>query len=85
MNRILVLAIGNDILGDDGTAFAVVDVLKKKFPKEIDSGKIYTSGLDILDILEGRQKILIIDTVTTGLNFAGTIYDPDNFRSMPFV
>ncbi len=87
MSDILVLAIGNDILGDDGISFAALDALKEKFPEGVDFEKVYTTGIDILDLLENRKKVLILDSITTGSNPVGTIYEllPETFRSIPFA
>ncbi len=60
-NNILVLALGNDIMGDDGAALEAAGILEKKFADEIDIFKVSSAGFMLLDILEGYEKVIIID------------------------
>ncbi len=62
-NNILVLALGNDIMGDDGAALEVADLLEKEFADEIDIFKISSAGFMLLDLLEGYEKVIIMDTI----------------------
>mgnify|MGYP001203986004 FL=1 len=62
-NKILVLALGNDIMGDDGAALEAADLLEKEFADEIDIFKISSAGFMLLDLLEGYEKVIIIDTI----------------------
>jgi len=82
LNNILVLAIGNDIMGDDGAALAAAEILQKNVPDTIDFEYVYGGGLEILDYMEGREKTLILDTISTGLNPPGTIieFKKDDFQ-----
>ncbi len=74
-NKILVLALGNDIMGDDGAALEAADLLEKEFAGEIDIFKVSSAGFMLLDILEGYEKVLILDTI-----LAAT--EPGNFREL---
>lgn len=61
--KILVLGIGNILLSDDGVGVHIVNKLKDEyaFPDNvtlIDGG---TKGLDLLPLLEGRDKVLLVD------------------------
>ena len=65
---ILVLGIGNLIMSDDGIGIRVVQRLLEgySFPAEvrvIDGG---TLGLDLLPMLEGVERLLLVDAVDTG-------------------
>ncbi|PIS46511.1 MAG: hypothetical protein COT17_08205 [Elusimicrobia bacterium CG08_land_8_20_14_0_20_51_18] len=71
--KILLLALGNDILGDDGAAFAAAERLEKKFRAGIDFVKSRESGLALLDLLKDYDHALIIDTVTMGDSPAGKV------------
>ena len=62
-NKILVLALGNDIMGDDGAALEAAGLLEKEFADEIDIFKISSAGFMLLDLLEGYEKVIIIDTI----------------------
>lgn len=61
--KIMVLGIGNILLSDDGVGVHIVNKLNDEytFPDNvtlIDGG---TKGLDLLPLLEGRDKVLLVD------------------------
>lgn len=62
-NRFLVLALGNDLMGDDAAGLAAARELKKEFGSEIDIFEVASAGFMLLDIMEGYEKVLILDTV----------------------
>ncbi len=80
----LVLALGNDILGDDGAALVAATILRKDFAGQIDFVDTIESGLVLLDIMAGYDQVLLLDTITTGLHKPGTIldYSPRSFCSI---
>jgi hydrogenase maturation protease len=82
MKKILVLALGNDILGDDGVGFHAARVLAGEFPDDVDVVETSEAGLALLDHLEGREHTLILDAVATGKCEPGTVlcWDRDDFR-----
>lgn len=82
MNDTLVLALGNDILGDDAVGLAAADRLKAGAPEDVDFVRTAESGLRLLELLEGRKKALLLDSIVTGKNPPGTIlrYSPEDFH-----
>ena len=63
--KILVIGLGNILLGDEGVGVHAVEALKRKydFPEEVrllDGG---TLGLDLLHLIEGMDGVLFIDAV----------------------
>ncbi|NOS86700.1 MAG: hydrogenase maturation protease [Ignavibacteria bacterium] len=62
-NRLMVLALGNDIMGDDGAALAAAKVLRDEFGNEVDIFEVASAGFMLLDLLEGYDKVIIIDTI----------------------
>ena len=72
--NILVLGIGNLIMSDDGIGVRVVQRLleKYRFPPEVTVVDGGTLGLDLLPMLEGGEKLLLVDAVETDAD-AGTI------------
>ncbi|MCX5785146.1 MAG: hydrogenase maturation protease [Elusimicrobia bacterium] len=80
--KTLVLALGNDILGDDGVAFHAARILSAEFPGSVDVMETGEAGLPLLDFLEPYTKALILDAAATGKCPAGTIlrWDRDDFR-----
>lgn len=81
INNIIVLALGNDIMGDDGIAIHIAGILKKEYPG-LPIEEIFGGGLELLDFLEGRDKALIIDTISTGQHPVGSIleFSGEDFR-----
>lgn len=71
---ILILGIGNILLKDEGVGVHVVKKLKEfSLPDNaevIDGG---TAGLDLIDFLANRKKVIVIDAVKAGEK-PGTIY-----------
>lgn len=78
----LVLALGNDLLGDDGVAFHAARRLKAEFPDSVDVVETGEAGLPLLDHFEPYSKVLILDAAATGKCPAGTIlrWDREDFR-----
>ena len=67
-NRILVIGLGNILLRDEGVGVHVIGALRKGSPLPpwvdvVDGG---TLGLDLLPLLEDRDKILIVDATDFG-------------------
>jgi hydrogenase maturation protease len=67
MNRVLVLGVGNLILGDDGLGIHLVRLLKEKggFPENVDFMESEEIGLSILDMASGYDTLIIIDCIQT--------------------
>ncbi len=73
--KTLVLGIGNPILGDDGIGFHVAQELAKLIKDEaLDVKDASTSGLILLDIIRGYEKVVIIDAIKTEEGEPGEIY-----------
>jgi hydrogenase maturation protease len=70
---VLIIGIGNLLLGDEGIGVHVAYALQKQklpdFVEVIDGG---TSGADLLDLLCGRDKVIFIDAVDADIE-PGTI------------
>ncbi len=73
---VLVLALGNDLLGDDGVAWAVARELKRDFFYSwVDVVESAEAGLALMEIMTGYRKVLIIDSVVTGQCPPGTVLE----------
>ena len=64
--KTIILGVGNPILSDDGVGIHVIQELKKfiKNP-EITLDEALTGGMNLLDLLLGYDKAIIIDAVKT--------------------
>jgi len=71
---ILILGIGNILLKDEGVGVHVVNKLKEmSLPDTIEIFDGGTAGLDLVDFIAGRKKLIVIDAVNAGEK-PGTIY-----------
>jgi hydrogenase maturation protease len=78
MNRVLVLGLGNLILGDDGLGIHLVRLLKEKggFPEDISFMESEEIGLSILDMVAGYDTLILIDSIQSEDSLAqGTILE----------
>ena len=65
--RILVLGVGNLLMGDEGVGIhAIRELMERTLPPHVDIIDGGTAGLDLLHVMEGYQKVLIIDAVDVG-------------------
>ncbi|OGO00105.1 MAG: hypothetical protein A2Y90_03395 [Chloroflexi bacterium RBG_13_52_12] len=72
--KTLVLGLGNPILCDDGIGLRVVEELEVRLrPQEATITADSLAGLDILDMLVGYDRVIIIDSIRAG-GVAGWIY-----------
>lgn len=73
--KTLVLGIGNPILGDDGVGVHVAQDLAKKIrDKNVDIKDVNFDGLNLLELIVGYDKLIIIDAIMTEDGKAGEIY-----------
>ena len=49
----LVLALGNDIMGDDAAAIVASGMLKEQFAEDVDFNDTMEAGLALMEIMEG--------------------------------
>jgi hydrogenase maturation protease len=73
--RILVLGLGNDILGDDAVGLLAARRLRALLPETVDVVESGGGGLDLLDALEGYDRALLLDAILTGKHPPGTILE----------
>jgi len=65
---ILVLGLGNILLSDEGVGVRVVEALQERYriPDGVDVVDGGTSGMDMLDMIAGRDHLIVVDAVNTG-------------------
>jgi hydrogenase maturation protease len=74
-SRILVLGLGNDILGDDAVGLLAARRLRASLPATVEALESAGAGLDLLDVLEGYDRALILDAIATGEHPPGTVLE----------
>jgi len=62
-NKIAIIGLGNLLLSDEGIGVHIISELQREydFPEEISIIDGGTLGLDLLPIIEGKEKIIFID------------------------
>jgi hydrogenase maturation protease len=66
---------GSDILGDDAVGLLAVRSLKEEFDQSVTTMEAMTGGLKIMEILEGYEKVLILDAIMTKQHPIGTVLE----------
>ena len=81
--KILILGLGNEVLGDESLGLMIVNdlIVNGVFP-EVEYASTYSGGLNLLDFIVGFDALLIIDTTCGNDCQPGIIhhYKPVNFR-----
>lgn len=71
---VLILGVGNILLGDEGVGVRVVEAMGgRELPDNVELFDGGTASIDLLGILANRDKVIIIDAVKGG-NQPGTLY-----------
>ena len=70
---ILVLGVGNPVLTDDAVGCMVAHLIKEAKPEltEIETAE---AGLTLLELINGYERVIIIDSVKTGHGKPGTLH-----------
>lgn len=72
--RILIVGVGNLLLGDEGVGIhAVRELEKRSLPPYVDVVDGGTAGLNLLDLLISHERVIIIDAVDGGAQ-PGTVF-----------
>ncbi|MGC8945877.1 MAG: hydrogenase maturation protease [Anaerolineae bacterium] len=67
--RCLILGLGNPLRGDDGVGPRVVaELLRRGLPDGVEAVDGGTGGLDLLHLLEGWERAIIVDAAMLGRN-----------------
>jgi hydrogenase maturation protease len=73
--KILVLGLGNPILGDDGIGWEVVRQLSETVhDPEIEFDQVALGGISLMERMVGYQRVIIIDAMTTGQFETGSVH-----------
>lgn len=76
MKPLLVLCLGNEVLSDDAVGPIVADRLKLSDMQTALTEVIFApvAGFNLLDLMNERQAVLIVDSITTDKAGPGTIH-----------
>jgi hydrogenase maturation protease len=75
MSDVLLLGIGNILLGDDGLGSWFASTFQQRFriPPNLEVIEGGTLGLELLDCIAGRRALVVVDAVTTRDGNAGNV------------
>jgi hydrogenase maturation protease len=74
MQPVLVLGIGNILLGDEGVGVRVVEAMREAdLPDGVELVDGGTCGADLIDLLADRRKVVVIDALEAGAT-AGSLF-----------
>lgn len=81
-NKILIIGLGNDILSDDAIGPMLIRDIKKihsDIPADFQTA--CCGGLEIIEIIKGYEKVILIDAMRTPEGIPGTVrhLTPENF------
>ncbi|HEY55430.1 MAG TPA: hydrogenase maturation protease [Dehalococcoidia bacterium] len=71
--KTLVLGVGNSILTDDGVGIEIARQLRERKP-ELEVIETGESGIGLLDIIVGYDKLIIVDSIITEKGKPGELY-----------
>jgi hydrogenase maturation protease len=75
MKKIVVLGVGNRLMGDDGFGPRIIEELEKRtVPSNVELMDAGVGGMAILSWIEDADKVVIIDSVQTNNEPPGTVY-----------
>ena len=76
LKPILILCLGNEIISDDGFGVEIARRLTDagNIPESVEVVFAPIAGFALLDLLAGRAKVLIVDTIRTGNAAPGTLH-----------
>ncbi len=73
--KTLVLGLGNEILRDDGVGIVAVREIERRVNRPgLEFKAASVSGLSILDLVSGYDKLIVIDSIRTGKGNPGDLY-----------
>ncbi len=79
---VLVLGLGNPLRGDDGIGPRIIEELTRRgLPEGVTAQDVGNAGLDLLNLLEGRERTVIIDAAEMGREPGQFVrFTPDEVR-----
>jgi len=83
--KTIVIGLGNTLLRDDGVGIFTARKVRETAGGAADVAEAETAGLDIIEILKGYDRAIIIDAVTLNGVEPGTVVKlrPDDFKTTP--
>ncbi|MFC1750966.1 hydrogenase maturation protease [Pseudomonadota bacterium] len=72
--KTIIIGIGNPLLGDDGVGVHVAQLLQTRIQNpSITVDEAFTGGMNLLDLIKGYEKAILIDTIQRKNQKIGTV------------
>ncbi len=81
--KILVMGVGNTILKDEGVGVHVIrEMMKLDLPEDVELVDGGTAAIDLLHLIEGRERMVVIDAMLSDDEEPGAIFrlTPENIQ-----
>jgi hydrogenase maturation protease len=63
----LIIGLGNTILSDDGVGIYILrDLAQRTRDPQVEFQEASLGGLELLDMIQGRERVILIDAIMTG-------------------
>lgn len=73
--KTLILGLGNPVLGDDGVGWRIAQELRSEIANpQVEIDCVAQSGLSLMERIIGYDRVILIDSITTGRQPPGTVY-----------
>jgi len=71
--RLLVLGLGNELVADDAVGVLVARAVRERIADAADVVESSSSGMALIEIFDGYDRAIVVDSIRTGRNPPGTI------------
>lgn len=73
--RLLVIGLGNPILGDDGVGWKIADEVTSRLGArdDVEVDCLAVGGLSLMERMLGYERVILVDSMETGENVSGTV------------
>ncbi len=85
--RLLIIGLGNPLMGDDGAGIQVVNELRESdLPEYVDVIDGGTPGVGLIDLMSGYSRVIVVDAVMVDVEtpqrevFLTTLHNPLSLR-----
>lgn len=86
MKKALVIGIGDPFQGDDAAGIDIVRRLEQQMAPLVDVAYSIGNTTHLMDLWEGREKVFLIDVVSTGMEETGYLHVfSENIQEIPVV
>jgi hydrogenase maturation protease len=73
--RVLVIGLGNPILGDDGVGWKIAEEVASRLGARdnVEVDCLAVGGLSLMERILGYERVILVDSMETGENASGTV------------